>query len=99
MAVVGAWLVPWALYGRREGVARPLGMVWPPWGRGLIFAPRMAPWRRGWSPRIRLVNVGACPIFWATYGLFGGIARFLGPVQPPWGRRPILGPRMAIVGA
>ena len=31
MAAVRAWLVPWALYGRRGVVAGSLGPVWPPW--------------------------------------------------------------------
>jgi len=30
MAAVGVWPVLWALYGRRGGVAGPLGPVWPP---------------------------------------------------------------------
>jgi len=30
MAAVGAWPVPFALYGRRGGVARPLSLLWPP---------------------------------------------------------------------
>jgi len=30
MGAVGAWPVPWALYGSRGGVARHLGRVWPP---------------------------------------------------------------------
>jgi len=31
MAAVGASLDPWASYGRRGGVAGPLGTAWPPW--------------------------------------------------------------------
>jgi len=30
MAALGAWPVPWSLYGCRGGVAGPLGRVWPP---------------------------------------------------------------------
>ena len=30
------------MYGRRGGVAGPLGPVWPPWGRGRSPGPRMA---------------------------------------------------------
>jgi len=42
MAAVLAWPVHWAPYGRRGGVAGPLGPVWPPWGRGRSPGPRMA---------------------------------------------------------
>jgi len=34
MAAVAARFVPWNLYGRRGGVARPLCPVWPPCDRG-----------------------------------------------------------------
>jgi len=43
MAVVGAWPVPWVLYGRCGGVAGLLGSVWQPWGvagpLGLVLPP------------------------------------------------------------
>jgi len=42
MAAVGAWLVPWVLYGRRGCLAGPLGPMWPPWGRGRSPGPRVA---------------------------------------------------------
>jgi len=41
-AAVGAWLVPYAPYYCRGGVAHPLGPVWQLWGRGLYPEPRMA---------------------------------------------------------
>jgi len=62
MAAVGAWLVPWAPYGRRGGVAGPLASVWRiavgawpiPWapsgrlgGVGDPLGPLCQPWRRG----------------------------------------------------
>jgi len=42
MAATGLWQVPWAPYECREDVAGFLGPVWPPWGRGHVFWPRMA---------------------------------------------------------
>jgi len=39
MAAVGAWLVPWAPYGRRGSVAGPLGFVWPSWGVAGLLVP------------------------------------------------------------
>jgi len=66
MAAVEAWLVPWAPYGRLEGVADPLGPVWQPWGRGRSPGPRMA-------------AVGASPVPLALYGRSGGVG---GPLCP-----------------
>jgi len=58
VAAVGAWPVLWAPYGRRGGVAGPMGPEWPPFGRG-------------WSPEPRMVAVGAWPFPWATNGCCG----------------------------
>ena len=66
---MGAWPGTWALYGRRGGVAGPLGVVWFPGKRGL-------------SPGTRIAAVDALPVPSATYGHRGGVAGFLGPVLP-----------------
>jgi len=42
LVAVWAWPVQSASYGRRGGVAGPMGPVWPPWGRGHSNGPRMA---------------------------------------------------------
>jgi len=42
MVAVKTWPVHFATYGRRCCVACPLGIVWPPWGRGPYPGPRMA---------------------------------------------------------
>jgi len=67
MAAVGACLFPWAPYGRRKGVAVPLGPVWPPLGRGR-------------SPWTRMASVGVWPVPWVPYGRRWGVAGPLGPV-------------------
>jgi len=72
VAAVGAWPVPCAPYGRRNGVACPLGFistpwgrrcplgtVWTPWGRGSSYALPLAPWGHGQYPVLRLTAVGA----------------------------------------
>jgi len=41
IVAVNMWSVPLATYGRRGCVASPLGLVWPPWGRGPSPGPRM----------------------------------------------------------
>ena len=63
-------LVP---YGRRGGVAGPLGPVWPLLGRGWSFGSCVA-------------VVGAWPVLWTPCGRRGGVAAPLDPVWPPWGR-------------
>jgi len=91
MAAVGAWLVPWAPYGRCEGVAGFLRPVWPLWGRGR-------------SPGSRMVAVGAWPVLYAPYcrrggvdspwapcGRRGGVTGPVGLVWPPWWRAFSLG--------
>jgi len=109
MAAVWAWPVPWALYGRREGVARPQRPVWPTWGRGL--SPRLVwlPWGRGPSPELRMAAVVAWLVPRDPYGRRGGVARPLRPRMAavgawpvpwaPYGRRPFFGPLMDAVGA
>ena len=72
-AALGAWPVQWALYGRRGGVAGPLGPEWPPWGRGR-------------SPGPRLKAVGAWGVTWAPDGRRGDVAGPLGPGRLPWCR-------------
>jgi len=67
MAAVVPWPVPLVPYGRRGGVARPLGFVWPLWGRGPSPGPCMA-------------TVGACLVPWTLYSRRGGVARPIGPV-------------------
>jgi len=99
MAAVEARSVSWVLYGRRGGVAGPLGPVW-------------LPWKSGWSAGPRMAAVGAWLVPWAPYVRRGGVAGPLGPVWPPWGRAvplsPVLPPwgrghspkpSMAVVGA
>jgi len=76
----------WAPYGSCGGVARPLGITWPPWGRGRSPGPLMA-------------AVGVWPVSWVPYGRPGGVAGPLRPVWPPWGLGRSAGPRMAAVGA
>jgi len=73
MATVEAWPVHWAPYGRRGGVACPLGPAWPPWGCGRFPRPRMA-------------DVGAWPAPVASYVRRGGMAGSLGPIWLSWGR-------------
>jgi len=58
MAAVGAWLLSCALYGRRCGVAGPLGPVFPPWDRGWSPGPRLAVVGCGLSPGLRMAAVG-----------------------------------------
>jgi len=95
MAAVGAWPVPWTPYGLHGGVAGPLGLVWPPWGRGF-------------SPGSRIGVVGAWPLFYASYAFRegvahplapycrrGGVAGPLGHVWPPRRRVRYPRPRMA----
>jgi len=79
----GAWPVPWAPYGRRGGVARPLGPVWPPWVCGPSLGPVLPPWLRGPSPELHIAALGALPVPWALYGRRGGVASPLGPALPP----------------
>jgi len=80
IATMGVWPIPWAphlrrggvgehldSHGRRGGVAGPLGLVWPAWGRGRSPGPGMA-------------AVGAWPVPWAQDGRRGGLAGLLGPV-------------------
>jgi len=99
MHAVGAWLAPWAPYGRRGDVAGPIGLGRPPWGRGRSAGPPV-------------VAVGAWPAPWAPYGRLGGVAGPLGHVWPrrgvagplgplrlPWGRGPAPRPRTAAMGA
>jgi len=57
-------------YGRRKGVADPLGPVCLPWGRGRSLGPRMA-------------AVGAWPVSWASYGRSWGMA-VVGVWLVPW---------------
>jgi len=112
MAALGAWPVPWAPYGRREGVSGPLCPVWSPWGRGRSLCTVWTLWGRGRSPRPRMATVGACPVPWTPYGRRGSVAGLLGshghrggvpgplgPVWPSWGRARSPRPRMVAVGA
>jgi len=71
MIDVGVCPLSWALYGRRGGVAGPLGLVWLPWGRGWYQACMAA--------------VGARPVPWAPYGRSGGVYGPMGPVWLTWG--------------
>ena len=66
MAAVKAWLVSWALYGRRGGVPVP--------------GPCMTAVGHGRHPVLRKVAVGAWPVPWAQYSCRGGVAGPLGPV-------------------
>ena len=67
-------------------MARPLGTVWPPWGRGP-------------SPGHRVASVGAWPVPWAPRGSRGGVAGPMRTARPPWGRGRSQGTRVAAVGA
>jgi len=125
MVAVGAWPVPgpcvaavvawpgsYAPYGRRRGVARPLGPVRPPWGCGPSSGPRMPAVGRDLSAKHRMAAVEAWPVPWAPYvrrggvalplapcGRRGGLALHLGPVWPPWGRGLFFRLCVAAVGA
>jgi len=66
--------------------SRPLGAVWPPWGRGP-------------SPGSRMAAVWAWPVSYAPYRRRGGVARPQRIVFFPLGRSLLPGPRMAAVGA
>jgi len=109
MAAVGVWPIPWALYGRLGGVYGPLGPVWLHRKRGRSYGFLMAAvkawlfplgpgrplWKRGQSPGLWMGAVGAWPLPWGPYSCRGGLAVFLGPVCPPWGRGWCPWPRMA----
>jgi len=99
VAAVGARPVSWALYGCREGVASPHGLVWPPWGRGRSPRPRMAAvgaWTVPWALYGRR---GGVAVPWAPYGVREGVAGPLDPIWLPWGRGRSPGPHMAAVVA
>jgi len=90
--------VSWALCGRCEGVAGPLGPVW-------------RPWRRGLPPAFRVAAVKAWAAPWFPCCCRGSVAEPMGSVLPTWGRgwfpRPCRaavgrgrspGPRVSVVG-
>jgi len=87
MATVGAWPVSWAPYGRRGGVASPLGPVCLPWGRGRSPGPRMAAmeaWPVDWIPYVcrgGVAAMGKWPVPWVPYGRRGGVTV---PLRPAW---------------
>jgi len=105
MTVEGTWPVPWSPYGRRGGVAAPLGPALPPLGSGRSPGPRMAgplgpawpPWWRGRSTGPRRAAVGAWLVPWATYGSRGSRGRSPKPRTArgawlvPWARRTVVG--------
>jgi len=77
MASVGAWSVPWVLYGCRGGVAGLLGSVWPPCGETGPLVLILPPWGHGQSPGpctaavgewldpwVPMDAVGAWPVPW-----------------------------------
>jgi len=93
-------------------MTRPLGSVWPPWGRGPSPGHRCLLWGHGPSPGPRVAAVGVWPVTSAPCGRRGGMAcilglcdsrgRVAGPlvnVWPTWGRIRSPGPRMAAMGA
>jgi len=97
MNAVGALPFPWALYGRRGGVASFLGPVWPPWGRGSDLGSV----RLLWGVAIPWALFGGCghvASFLGHVWLRGGMAGLLGPVWPPWGRGRSTGPLTEAVG-
>jgi len=98
MATVRSWPVPWAPYGRRGGVAGPLGPVRPPLGRGQSPGPCKAATGRGRSSRPRMASEGAWLVPWALYACRAGVVGPLGPVWPPWRRGLSPGPRLAARG-
>ena len=99
MAAMGAWPVSWAPYGCRGGVAGPLGPVWTPRRRNRYPGSRMATVGEWQVPWFRTFNGDARPVPWAPYGCHLGMAGFLNPVWPPWGRGWSPRPREAAVGA
>jgi len=99
VAAVWACPVPWGSCGRRGGVAVPLGLVWPPWGRGRSPGPRVVVWGRGRSAGPRVAAVGAWPLPWALCGRRVSVVFPLGPVWPPCWRGRSPRPRVAAVGA
>jgi len=83
---VGAWSVSSAPYGRRGGVAGPVG---PGWQLRVVAGPLgigWLPWGRGRCCGFRMAAVGAWPVFWVPYGRRGGVPSPMDPVLPPWGR-------------
>jgi len=96
----------------REGVAGPLGPVWPPCRRELYPGSVLPTWGRGWSPGVSMAAVVAWPVPWAPCGHHecvavpwaqcgrrGGVAGLLGPVWPPCGSDRSPGYQVAAVGA
>ena len=71
---VGAWLVPWVLYGRRRGVANPLVSYGNRGGVAGPLVPVWLPWGCGRSPGPLMAAVVAWPVPWASHGCRGGVA-------------------------